>query len=208
MKRCPTCSRVYADEGLRFCLDDGAALVSHVMSAGAQPTLRINPTPTRKANVTEVLPGSRVTPERQGQNIVPWLVAGGALLLVVLMGLGITIVLLVDRRPSTSTTQTNTERTKPTATPTPRQQNGVVDLTGTKWTNDSPVSQIKEFTFNADGTINSDKTDTWRQNGNILIVSMTNGYAIYEGAITGDRIEYKAHNKVDLKWTGTLTRVR
>ncbi len=28
MKRCPICSRVYADESFRFCLDDGAGLIT------------------------------------------------------------------------------------------------------------------------------------------------------------------------------------
>jgi hypothetical protein len=39
-------------------------------------------------------------------------------------------------------------------------------------------------------------------------MSITNGYAIYQGTINGDRIDYKAHNKVNLDWTGTLVRAR
>ena len=39
MKRCPTCSRVYDDVGLRFCLDDGAALVNKPSETPAPPTL-------------------------------------------------------------------------------------------------------------------------------------------------------------------------
>ena len=27
MKRCPTCSRVYDEDALRFCLDDGGNLI-------------------------------------------------------------------------------------------------------------------------------------------------------------------------------------
>ncbi len=34
MKRCPTCNRTYTDDGLSFCLDDGALL----LSAGGPPT--------------------------------------------------------------------------------------------------------------------------------------------------------------------------
>ena len=39
MKRCPTCSRVYDDIGLRFCLDDGTELVNKPSETPAPPTL-------------------------------------------------------------------------------------------------------------------------------------------------------------------------
>ena len=66
----------------------------------------------------------------------------------------------------------------------------------------------KEFNFLPNGTINNDPGDTWKQDGNTLSMSITNGYAHYEGIINGDRIDYKAHNKVNLDWTGTLVRAR
>jgi preprotein translocase subunit SecD len=39
MKRCPTCSRVYDDDELRFCLDDGTNLVDRPSAELAPPTL-------------------------------------------------------------------------------------------------------------------------------------------------------------------------
>ena len=38
MNQCPTCSRVYADAGLKFCLDDGTELVSTTTESEAPPT--------------------------------------------------------------------------------------------------------------------------------------------------------------------------
>ncbi len=39
MKRCPTCSRVYDDLGLRFCMDDGTELVNKPLETPAPSTL-------------------------------------------------------------------------------------------------------------------------------------------------------------------------
>ncbi len=41
MKICPTCKKTYDDEGLNFCLDDGATLIKK-RSAAAKPPSRIN----------------------------------------------------------------------------------------------------------------------------------------------------------------------
>ncbi|MDX6384439.1 MAG: hypothetical protein QOK48_2012 [Blastocatellia bacterium] len=203
MRECPRCSRVYADESLRFCLDDGASLVARV-SPAAQETLRINPPRATRAKPTDVLPGSRLTPPAREQSLLPWIVTGGALLLVAVMGIVITIVILANRPSAPNTNGTNLGRNT-TPTPTPVT---TLDLSGTKWTNSSTVSQMKEFNFRPDGTINNDPGDTWRHNGNQVTLSITNGYAIYRGTINGDRIDYKAHNQVNLDWTGTLERVR
>jgi hypothetical protein len=208
MKECPTCSRVYADESLRFCLDDGSNLVS---AGGPQPTIRINP-PRVTVKPTEFLPGSRLTPapRPQTQSLVPWLVTGAALLLVAVMGIGITILVLT-KRPSTTSPNVNgtsAERKGASPAPTTTTQNEVINLLGTRWTQTSTISQMKEVTFNSNGIINSDPTDKWWQNGNTVIMEFTNGYARYEGTITGNRIDYKAHNKVNLDWTGTFYLVK
>jgi hypothetical protein len=205
MKECPTCSRVYADESLRFCLDDGASLISQVRGAVAQPTIRINPPGTRGAKATEVLPGSRLTPPTQEQSLIPWLVAGAALLLVAVMAIGITILMVANRPSSNSPPNSNGSSAAKNANST-KPASDAIDLTGTRWTQTSAISQMKEFNFLANGTINGDSGDTWKQNGNSLTMSITNGYAIYQGTISGDRIDYKAHNKVNLDWTGTLYR--
>ena len=206
MKECPTCSRVYADESLRFCLDDGTSLVA-AMSLGAQETLHINPPRLTRAKPTEVLPGSSLTPPDQKHSLIPWLVAGAALFLVAVMGIIITIVIFANRQPTSPNSNGSNSARNANTTTTPGAGQAV-DLTGTKWTQLSTTSTIKEFNFLPNGTINNDSGDTWKQNGNNLTMSITSGYAIYVGTIYGDRIDYKAHNKVNLDWTGTLWRVR
>jgi hypothetical protein len=42
MKRCPTCERIYTDETLNFCLEDGASL-QNVSSPGRDATLVLDP---------------------------------------------------------------------------------------------------------------------------------------------------------------------
>ncbi|MEO6392531.1 MAG: hypothetical protein ABIP75_11810 [Pyrinomonadaceae bacterium] len=53
MKQCAACNRVYEDESLRFCLDDGSVLTAAYDSAATQ---LISPRRTADAR-TEVLPG-------------------------------------------------------------------------------------------------------------------------------------------------------
>ena len=42
LKRCPACSRVFDDVGLKFCLDDGTELISTTAESEAQPTAVIS----------------------------------------------------------------------------------------------------------------------------------------------------------------------
>lgn len=86
MKLCPKCNREYPDDGLRYCLDDGAALVGKAtsLSSDAQPTLHLQPqtTPRPKANTTasnfEPKPAAR-------RQLWPMIVGFSALALAVLL---------------------------------------------------------------------------------------------------------------------------
>ncbi|HEX8891420.1 MAG TPA: hypothetical protein VF779_19885, partial [Pyrinomonadaceae bacterium] len=61
MKRCPTCDRVYEDNSMLFCLDDGATLVSDsAYDAGA--TVKIPPGRLTNQAPTEVLKGETIPP--------------------------------------------------------------------------------------------------------------------------------------------------
>jgi len=57
MKRCPQCNREYADDSLRFCLEDGASLL------GAQT--RVEPPPT------EILPAQTRATQRSSEPTLP-----------------------------------------------------------------------------------------------------------------------------------------
>jgi hypothetical protein len=74
MKSCPACNRIYADETLTYCLEDGAAL-----SAPYEPeqTQRLPP-PRATTPATEVLPaGPPAARPARGRNPVPVYVAIG-----------------------------------------------------------------------------------------------------------------------------------
>lgn len=56
MKRCPTCRRIFNDEALNFCRDDGARLLADVSSLDESPTRLINSIPlNREAQSTKNL---------------------------------------------------------------------------------------------------------------------------------------------------------
>ncbi len=51
MKICPRCQKTYSDEGLNFCLDDGAVLTQSATVAQSLPaTVLLNQTPPTKPN--------------------------------------------------------------------------------------------------------------------------------------------------------------
>lgn len=111
MKSCPTCNRTYPDDTLAFCLVDGS-----VLSASYEPeqTQRIPPTRATNPPATELLSGSAresgAAPslqstihapappfygERQAEvqadapkrSLAPWLILGGAILLIGVFGI-------------------------------------------------------------------------------------------------------------------------
>src|SRR3954449_6142102 len=125
MKQCPKCSRVYADNSLRFCLDDGSALVA---SAAAQPTMRISPRGTAVPR-TEVLPVTKPSTQ-PAKSIVPWVIAGAAIVVagvVIMASLGI---LMFARKPVTAAVSPNANKTPVS---TPKESATIVNLAGTHW---------------------------------------------------------------------------
>ncbi|HYR76902.1 MAG TPA: hypothetical protein VEM96_13765 [Pyrinomonadaceae bacterium] len=101
MKRCPICSRVYNEDALRFCLDDGSNLIEMSPGEPVPPTLvmpaSVEPIPTIKQPLPPVAApindgtsrGSTITGKR---NILPWLVIG---FLIFLFGAGAVVGALV-----------------------------------------------------------------------------------------------------------------
>lgn len=91
MKRCPTCSRVYDDLNLRFCLDDGTALENKVPAGGAPETLVMPPaqeaqptwpaTPPVAAAFSSALPPTQAA--TRPRKVWPWLLGGIAFVLLI-----------------------------------------------------------------------------------------------------------------------------
>lgn len=196
MRKCPRCSRVYADESLRFCLDDGGALES---TRPAETTMRVNARGT-SAPRTEVLPSAKSSAQ-SSKSVVPWVIAGAAILVAVFVVMASLGVLVFVRKPAVAA---NTNDTRPG--PTPKPSATVINLAGTRWTDTYANIASKSYYFNSNGTINDSPKDRWRQNGNLVILDFNDGYARYEGTINGNQIDYKARNKVNFEWSATIIR--
>src|SRR5437870_2339175 len=81
MKRCPTCSRVYDNDSMRFCLDDGTPLVDKLPEMPPPPTLTLPPTqenqPTMKAFQPQPSPhvyvaNAAIAPIKRKRNLLIW----------------------------------------------------------------------------------------------------------------------------------------
>jgi hypothetical protein len=122
MKHCPTCNRDYDDDSLRFCLDDGEALVTN---AGARmvpaSTLVLNTPEESQATLSQAGPPDVPAPHHQpvlsrradggegrlsawegsGPSHVPLIIGIvlGAGLLLILGGLGVSGLVFVRRAP-------------------------------------------------------------------------------------------------------------
>jgi len=103
MKRCPTCSRVYDEDALRFCLDDGGNLIEMSSGEAIPPTLVMpasaEPIPTIQQAFQPVAPPIKdgtstagTIPTTRPKNILPWLLVG---FLIFLFGAGAVVGALV-----------------------------------------------------------------------------------------------------------------
>ncbi len=71
MKRCPTCSRVYADDAMRYCLDDGTGLLDESAFKESPETLRIPPPRSTRPARTELLPEKETSQRRAELKAAP-----------------------------------------------------------------------------------------------------------------------------------------
>lgn len=148
MKRCPTCRRIYTDETLNFCLEDGAALES-VSSSSLNETLTLD---ANEPPPTEILPAglaptqsARQTPPTvrqqarstrdEFQNIAPAakaprnttsvvaLTVVATILLLALGGLGAWLLLRDNSAANTNSTNTGRDESRNLNTNTKAQNN-------------------------------------------------------------------------------------
>lgn len=114
MKQCPRCNRIYDDDSLRFCLEDGAALTE---SSDSAATLIIPPARMTEAR-TEVLPlpPPPSSQDHPAQQKTPWTHFAIIALLALIAGGGIVWLL---RSGSNANSNPDNERAM-TNNPTPR----------------------------------------------------------------------------------------
>jgi hypothetical protein len=93
LKRCPACSRVYDDVGLKFCLDDGTELVSTTTESEAPPTAVMSGSEDNLPETSEAsspaapfaerdLQSTLPKPGSPNRSLVPLLITIGVLLLI------------------------------------------------------------------------------------------------------------------------------
>ena len=102
MKRCPKCTRIYADESLTFCLDDGTRLIADAAEGGS-----VDPNATIR--YSQNLPTSK----KQMKRFLPF-----AIIALALIGaLAVAVMLLRSQRSGTSNNPTPDSSTPAGAEP-------------------------------------------------------------------------------------------
>jgi hypothetical protein len=129
MKECPVCKTTYTDDSLRFCLADGASLVSLAgeqetvqMSSGRNP-LRINVSPNTAPNNFPPITSQNQPKKR---SIVPFIIAAIiGLLFLGIAGIAALIIINPFGKTETAVITNSSNNLKPMATPvsTPITQN-------------------------------------------------------------------------------------
>lgn len=215
-KRCPTCNRKYVEEDINYCLEDGSFLHNELPPEEAAPTARISNVPTEILRSAPTLINRKSLP--QPRSNLTWLwVAIGAVLLIGLIVFIPTIFLIVRLagKPTSESTNANYRSSninKPVVSPTYSPLN----LEGTAWAGTDSTGVKTEYYYLSSGglryTTNGSSYEgdnsRWRQSGDTVTMDLNNGYAHYDGVIKGDRIDFKASNKVDFHWTITVYRMK
>lgn len=87
-------------------------------------------------------------------------------------------------------------------------------LTGTTWSGTDSDGDAYTFTFEPNGRLRYTSPsgsyfqpqDTWSQSGNRVTMKMNDGYAVYEGVISGNVIDGKSTNVTGKKWTWRISK--
>jgi hypothetical protein len=132
MKRCPQCNREYADDSLRFCLEDGTSLVASRTSVEPPPTeiLPARPRPTEASAPT--IPAYSGTmgarpPQTDTRRSNPILIAGViAIVLLLIVLVAIAAIYVIQHSGPANSNQANTESPTPRR-PTPQPTKGGSD---------------------------------------------------------------------------------
>ena len=113
MKQCPSCNRIYDDDSLRFCLDDGSTLTAPYDAAAT-----LIGRPTRRTDArTEILPDSVATAEIPGRSRTPWTHYVIIALLALIAGGGVVWLLRGRGETTANSTPINTASTESKPSP-------------------------------------------------------------------------------------------
>src|SRR5687767_10374781 len=165
MKRCPSCERLYADDAMSFCTEDGTLLVDSTDEAATMiiPPARVTnqaptelmpelvPETTRASPVASPLQNIRaeIAPAERKKSALPWI--GAALIL----GLSaIAVALIVTRSSGTDSAQTaqnapgqleagpgNTSPPESSPTPSPQGREGTIQSPSSPESETSPQTK-------------------------------------------------------------------
>jgi hypothetical protein len=148
MKRCPKCNRQYPDDSLRFCLEDGASLVSPARDAQPPPT-EILPPPRETYQPSEpTIPsysqgsGARLSQPAEVRRTHPIVIAGViAIVLLLIMLVAIAGLYVIQHSGNPNANLANAESPsprRPTPEATRARDNG--DTTPTPAPNSGPLT--------------------------------------------------------------------
>jgi hypothetical protein len=144
MKRCPQCNREYADDSLRFCLEDGTPLSASRSSAEPPPTeiLPQRPRLTERPSDPTILayPGTQASRAPQvNRRSNPILVAGViAIVLLLIVLVAIAAIYVIQHSGPTNSNQANAESPSPRR-PTPQPTKPGDETTPTPSVNSGPL---------------------------------------------------------------------
>lgn len=170
MKQCPACNRTYTDDAQLFCLEDGTQLISASFGGGSSPssfdpnaTLAYNPTRDTNpppenfypqaphAQTPPASPAWSPTPytpqvqQARKPNAKPWII--GAVVGVIVLGIGIVVLLSIIGRDSADNTNKNSNR--PVASNTNNRNSNSVTTTNTNRSTISTPSTVLKDDFSA-----------------------------------------------------------
>lgn len=131
MRRCPQCYRDYADDSLRFCLDDGAPLAAPIQTAPTQPAQTFS----RNDPQTVVLPVYPFQPQpAKPQTSIVFILAALLAVCLVLLVAGMGVIAWLKYRetntPPISNGQASGSGQKGTPTPRPSPTPATAPLAG------------------------------------------------------------------------------
>src|SRR6185436_15790093 len=146
MKRCPQCNREYADDSLRFCLEDGTPLLAPRSSVEPPPTeiLPARPRPTERSSdpTIPVYPGTLGARPREAdaRRSNPILVAGViAIVLLLIVLVGIAAIYVIQHSGQTNSNQANVESPSPRRPTPPPTKTGSDEATPTPFVDSGPL---------------------------------------------------------------------